>query len=646
MAKTKKFSDNVTDWFVTPKTKNIVWEYVGEGSFAFNINIDYDDTKKVFAPYLEKYRNIATREGQNLVVTTIFSKNDGGIKTIKNTFKDYFSSEVTHSVNFSTYELFAEDNAHYDGTLYDYEINPGTNLGEDGLYAQVQRGFVLTPNDSTPFSFTTDAGDYTFAFNDKGDNVYIDADQGTDSIVDLKGKDKYTYSGTKELYIYDYDGKDEYAAEDGYLYLEEYKGNDEYTFKNNVDGFICDKAGSDIYHLQETANVPNLFDYKGNDEYYMTNSSVNIVEHNGKDYYEITGANTTYISDTGKGNDTYKITSSSNLVYDNFLIGDANGKDTYTLNNVSFTANSYEAATQAGEYAIKDENGNDKYSLADSSYLRIDDGKGKDKYTILGNSEYCTTCDNGGNDTYNCNGYDTINDSEQYVSFYNIYDNGKSSDVYKMEYTDNLVIHDDGGKNKFNIKNSKSTILYAENFKDVYNLTNTQNFSVDDLGTTVGDTYTITNSSGYLTDYGGNDSYTLSQLLTKQGINITDKGGTKDKLTLKGLNKNDIVIMANVGKNGYEDNTLILYSKSNGGFVVVNDFFTGATTGDITGFGDGKIETMKAGKKTLSVDYNYLNQVREEASGYLSSGETVVDILSNQEAHPDTVAELIACFTP
>ena len=65
--------------------------------------------------------------------------------------------------------------------LINYEIMPSTVIGEDGLFGQVQTGFVLAPNDSTPFNFTTNDGESTYVFNNKGNNVYCDEDKGINS---------------------------------------------------------------------------------------------------------------------------------------------------------------------------------------------------------------------------------------------------------------------------------------------------------------------------------------------------------------------------------------------------------------------------------------------------------------------------------
>ena len=103
--------------------------------------------------------------------------------------------------------------------------------------------------------------------------------------------------------------------------------------------------------------------------------------------------------------------------------------------------------------------------------------------------------------------------------------------------------------------------------------------------------------------------------------------------------------MANIGESGYEDNSLILYNKTNGGYITISDFFTRATDGYINDFGVGKIETIKAKNKTLSVDYDYINKVREQVASYLSTGESVADVLSNQSTSAETIENLITCFT-
>ena len=128
-----------------------------------------------------------------------------------------------------------------------------------------------------------------------------------------------------------------------------------------------------------------------------------------------------------------------------------------------------------------------------------------------------------------------------------------------------------------------------------------------------------------------------------KGIYIDDRGG-KDSLTLSDVKKNDIVVMANVvGDGGCDDGSLILLNKSNNSFVCVSNYFTTGNDDKLNGLGDGTIESMKAGKKSIAVDYNYLNSVIQEASSYLSTGDTVLDALRDQDEA--TITNLIACFT-
>ena len=88
--------------------------------------------------------------------------------------------------------------------------------------------------------------------------------------------------------------------------------------------------------------------------------------------------------------------------------------------------------------------------------------------------------------------------------------------------------------------------------------------------------------------------------------------------------------MANIDKNeAYNDNDLFVYNKNNGSFVNINGFYS-IYENSIIGFGDGRIETVKAGKTTLknvqSEDlYTDFNELRATVASYLSScGESSV----------------------
>lgn len=670
MAKTEIITEDKTIT-VNPKSKSKVYQYGAEGiTLTFDGGFISDKGKEIL-DYKDNYYNFATKNKDNLVLTTLFTTSSGKAKRVTTTIKNFFLDD-TKNYNFEYKTYYPVSPVSED--LQTLAITPNTEYGTNGLYYETgvenDISYMLGSNKNDKDVLLN--GQYSnYIYDSKGADEYISRHSNVkDFIWDISGNDEYTVDSygletAGLLYTYDYKGNDEYNAKgnSARLYSKDYSGNDEYELESGAEFWIEDYKGNDEYTVDKnmlTADMYNrrINDLKGNDEYQLFNKvNVDIIDQAGKDEYEIKNIdnsesnNHIEITDDGSGKDKYNISNCSDLVYNDFSIADANGSDTYILNNVSFAYNSYESALENG-YAIQDENGKDKYSMTDSEYVIIKDINGKENYSILGNSRYIKITDNGGNDTYNLNGYDKKNNTEHYVSCCNIYDNGKSSDVYKMDYTDNVNIYDDGGKNKFNIKNSKYTIIYAENYKDTYNLTNTQSFSIDDNGETVGDTYNIKNSTGYIIDNGGKDSYNFKQstfsvkdngsdndkykvdtlkIIDKNYNDIDDKGGNKDSLTISNLNKNNIVYMMDywtgTKSDHYRDtsSTLIIYDKENKGFVKIYNFYKDENhDGVYEGYGDGRIETIKAGKKTLKdiPEYTHFNEIAEQVGAWLDANAT------------------------
>ncbi|MBQ9245044.1 hypothetical protein IJ182_02120 [bacterium] len=670
MAKTKVITKPITadELIIEPESKDTIWTIDN----IKTIKLKATPTGDYFGlGSMNESYTISVQEGNNLVLITKFiSLKNNSIKTVKNTIKDYFKTDEAQI------KLYDIDNENY-ADLTEARIFSSVN----GItYSDAPSIATLEKDTKTRFYGSKKADTYNlrnysgatssnkgYVYDEAGNDKYIAISANYD-IYDFKGNDYYnTYSATLE--IKDFVGKDKYIIDNAKADILDYAGNDIYTLNTTSGGSIIrDYKGNDKYSVLNTSASATLYDNAGNDKYDITGSSVSINEYDftkmnksGNDVYNIynsyfnineeskNSGNDTYninITDGSSihdkaGNDKYNISKGINLTFE-----DNSGNDKYNFN---FTANS----------EVYDSKGNDNYILKNSQ-IEIFDSEGKDNYLVDENSSYVSIYDNLGNDTYK------IKDSTRVL----IEDNGKSNDKYVIDNVNNFYntntyhIDDVGGNDTYSVSDSRNikildraiTVLAEKKHeKNTFNIKNSdfeitvnnEYTSSDPIKTySSSDTYNIVSSSGSIVDKDfDSDTYNISKLVSQESITVTDKGGTKDKLTLKDVSKSNLVFMANVGESGYEDNSLILYNKSNGSYITINDFFTSATPTNIDGFGEGKIETIVAGKKTVSVDYNYINQVRAEAATFLSTGDTVAEILQNQNNNAETISQLIACFT-
>ena len=81
-------------------------------------------------------------------------------------------------------------------------------------------------------------------------------------------------------------------------------------------------------------------------------------------------------------------------------------------------------------------------------------------------------------------------------------------------------------------------------------------------------------------------------------------------------------------------NDLIVFDKTSGSYIYLDSFYSGDETG-ITGFGDGRIETVKAGKTTMKEAqsetlYQKFNsdELRTVVAGFITSlgKDTIADV--------------------
>lgn len=258
--------------------------------------------------------------------------------------------------------------------------------------------------------------------------------------------------------------------------------------------------------------------------------------------------------------------------------------------------------------------GNDTYNVEGSNGLVIYNALGNDKYNLSTSGEMLPLDnvridDNTGKDTYTITGTDDANAGE--VTIYDFDD--KSADKYNVSYTTDFYSYDDGGK----------------------------------------DTYNITQTSAIINDYGtANDTYNFDSLCLISGYGswIDDCGG-KDTLNIKNLDKNNIVYMTNYRKNGNHsdsDSSLILYDKVNKGFLELEYFyFDDDDDGVYDDFGDGRIETIKAGKTKLKdvPEAEYFTATLKNEVGQWLSNNSYSDVLAVLETGNDTsIQQLVAYF--
>ena len=658
MAKTKKITGN-TDFTITPKTKNTTYEITANDVLVqFDAGFTTDKGKPIWG-YTSKYYNFATKNNNDLVLTTLFTTAKGKAKTVTTTIKNYFAdSSANYSLKYKTFRSHNATEAYWNNP----PIKPDSVAGYNYLYSPVQvpisaNRYLVSTKDNTEFAL---GGNFqTYIFSQKFNNKYTNhTNKSTipNYIYDLSGNDEYTLDKGK-MYSYDYAGKDTNSA-DVFLTSTDYAGNDTYELGLWSDFWIDDKKGSDTYTVtgnndtNPLEDTPRINDQTGNDKYYLSDATVGIVDNGGKDRYEVSNANILSVGDYGKGNDTV-IVENSNLEYGESYIANASGNETYKFTNVSFD---WETHTENTLPAILDESGKDKYTFNDSSYLDIKDEKGNDTYNI-NNSNYVIITDEAGNDKYNLkenNGYlddITITDlggkdtytitgtEDDRAGYGKITDSGNSSDKYKFTYcyggpSSGGNVIDDGGKDSYTIANSYDIDIYDKG-KDA-------------------DKYTVTQSLGWLYDEGGNDTYKIDKLIKSNNeyVWIGDYGG-KDSLTL-GAKKADLVFMTDYTYNNKSESwgtafsSLIIYDKTNKGLVRIEGFYSKNNPGiEYSGYGNGRIETIKAGKTTLKdvPDAAYLNSVAQDVISWLDvqlDGSSVMNILQN--GSDSQINALIACF--
>ena len=357
----------------------------------------------------------------------------------------------------------------------------------------------------------------------KGNDEYIAQDNGSIQINDNKGNDKYWLWSHSASGIVDFEGNDSYdllnavMEEDAKLRISDYKGNDKFSIKNSSNIDIIKSSGADKYEILNGSNAVSLNDYSGNDGYTVAGGSNNLelTDVAGNDKYTLNDSNYVEISDT-KGSDSYKLIGTETNKVSNTTISDELGNDKYVLEHI----NPERKGDSNNKSSILDQNGNDSYSLKETWDLTITDDLGNDKYTLTGGNINLEINDDSGKDSYISKG--TTNLCCAYIV-----DNGADTDIYNLNGYNTGYISDEGGNNKFTIKNSAELDIYATGEgNDTYTIKYLEWLNINDaLGD---DKYNITTTYEWdISDSQGADKYTIKELYNTN-FTIDDKGSEND----------------------------------------------------------------------------------------------------------------------
>lgn len=283
----------------------------------------------------------------------------------------------------------------------------------------------------------------------------------------------------------------------------------------------------------------------------------------------------------GQGDDIIKGVSGDNIIF-----GDK-GSDKIYSGKDSDAFIVYEGdATGNGDFVYN-------ANSSDELYFYNDDGSTSDNTTLT---------KNGKNLIVNYGGADTTEDDK--VTFVNYFK--KNTDIFNINDDESIIskgIIQTGKENKANkLADTKYNDLITGGNKN--------------------DTYTFTNGGkDAVTDAKGNDTYKVKSLANS--LTITDNAG-KDKLIVS--DKNGYNLYFEVSRNGKSvsgvgkdlqifDKTKMEDKKIAGG-VTVKNYIAEYQAGSEVTKGDGCIETIKVGGKSVSID---VNSIANSVAGWLST---------------------------
>ena len=631
------------------------------------------------------YKYYFVKSGNDLLIYSSIGNGYSVLGGVKTTIKDYYKLvkkypwilgvKLTGGGDYKGYEDYIKDNA-VDVTYFAGGKGDGLfgTKGSDTLNITSNKKVFDSAGNDTYYNSANNAGSGSYIYDYAGKDIYYMSNNSYTRIEDKGGNDSYNaYGSGTGFNVKDYAGNDNYVSQyAGGSIVEDFKGKDNYTIiENSLTATLTDHAGNDsykIYHFNENVTVN---DKKGNDKYdilYYKDSSKNVTINDdaGNDIYNVSFTAPVVINDK-QGKDKYNII---NAYYDiNITDGEENssksGDDKYNIMHAdeAVTIKDYAGKesyniTSADDVSITDAKGNDSYNIKNTHDTYITDKTGKDSYNIsynhyvmqISDGEYNTNI--SGNDKYNLSyisdfGGDALNSVTDY----------SGNEKYNLSYVDYLNIDDFAG-----VKDSRNTTirdfgtaqkvgkkLDKKLANDKYSITNSIVTTEDTEGA---DTYTISsNSTVKITDKStSNDTYKINGMNNQ--VKIDDKGGTKDKLTLSVINKNNLIFMVDYSSSASEGNdkvssgALFIFDKSNRGYVKVENFFDVTSAGYIhynQGAqqlkGDGYIETIKAGKSNLTnniinfASMDNLESLAGDVASWFSSAyqqySSVSDLLNN-----------------
>ena len=464
-------------------------------------------------------------------------------------------------------------------------------------------------NGTVLYSSTITPDQYNSLYNEVFKGKTYENGTGYNAVIGNNKSNTYNLSNSGGDKIFDEKGNETYnvSHSEGTSKIIDYKGKDKYNFTSNSYSSVTEYTGSDKYKFDGGRGT--VFDYTGNDKYTVTNNTGG----NGSGSVEITDA---------KGKDKYNFYNSSKVV----RVREQLGNDKYTMNNVS-------------DPYIEDEKGNDKYTVSNStrvygSYDNINDKAGNDKYTftnVQGGAIDSSTGnflvkDDSGNDKYTIKGQNgsSTNKNLKIIDGYNVYDKILSgNDEYNLTNASYVEIEDNGGKNKFNLKGSSLVRITTndasaiggldKSFSDKYNVSGiapvykkkklkkeaeyVKGVIIRDNSLTSNDTYNYSYYEHYYTD----------DEIFGNFIDVIDRGGS-DTYNIK--NTKSIEIRDYQSKDGSYKNTfnikntekfIIDVSGKNAGdvgnYVATNDTYNiVSSAGTIFDYSDTSNDTYKINK--------------------------------------------------
>ncbi len=158
---TKKITEN-TDFTITPKTKNSTYEITAT-EVLVQFDAGFTDSKgKAIIGYKTPYYNFAQKNNNDLVLTTLFTKDSGKAKTVTTTIKNYFKdTTANYYLNYKTFKKYNDSEA----TWINQTIKPGSDAGINDLYSTTSRSGLPSDTNTRYYTATKNWTDFTLNAN-------------------------------------------------------------------------------------------------------------------------------------------------------------------------------------------------------------------------------------------------------------------------------------------------------------------------------------------------------------------------------------------------------------------------------------------------------------------------------------------------